>query len=185
MSSRAVYLAKYRSAQNQRAHFAVFIPNAEHSHRDLAQDFAAAKCQGTVIHAVGEPLMAGYTVDIKRNRDCSNVPDLRGLFRLGQVETANVYEPPPGIESADTARTTIEREALSVPAPPRGQDIRAPIDGVATKRCQEWTMEFLSKLEEKGLISSGAVSIAQSHRDPPSLGIFGFKNANKTIGSIE
>ncbi|WVO17676.1 hypothetical protein L204_105373 [Cryptococcus depauperatus] len=37
--------------------------------------------------------------------------------------------------------------------PPRGQNIRALIDGVTTRRCQEWTMEFLHRLEQRGLVS--------------------------------
>jgi hypothetical protein len=47
---------------------------------------------------------------------------------------------------------------------------------VNTKRCQEWTIEVLSLLAEKRLISSEAVSIAQKERDPPTKGIFGFKS---------
>ena len=44
---------------------------------------------------------------------------------------------------------------------------------INTKRCQEWTMELLVRLQERGLISSGAVDVAESHRDPPDHGIFG------------
>lgn len=34
-------------------------------------------------------------------------------------------------------------------------------------------MDYLSRLEQGGLISSGAVNIAENQRDPPNHGIFG------------
>lgn len=44
---------------------------------------------------------------------------------------------------------------------------------VTTKRCQEWTMEFLQKLVSLDLIEEGAIAIAQAQRDPATHGIFG------------
>lgn len=37
-------------------------------------------------------------------------------------------------------------------------------------------MEVLHLLAEQNLIPEGAVSIAQAERDPPTHGIFGYKN---------
>jgi hypothetical protein len=34
-------------------------------------------------------------------------------------------------------------------------------------------MEYLVRLVRRGIISQGAVDIAQSHRNPPNHGIFG------------
>ncbi|KAF4502408.1 hypothetical protein FAGAP_1378 [Fusarium agapanthi] len=72
-------------------------------------------------------------------------------------------------------RGIIERQAASVTPPPRGQNIRAPIDGVNTKRCQEWTMEVLILLAHNQLIPQEVVGIAQAEREPPTKGIFGYR----------
>ncbi|KAK4084658.1 hypothetical protein Purlil1_10243 [Purpureocillium lilacinum] len=66
-------------------------------------------------------------------------------------------------------------EATRVPPPPKGQDLRRPIDGVKTKRCQEWTMEYVMRLVDQGLIHAEAIDIVQRHRDPPTRGIVGMK----------
>ncbi|KFA75740.1 hypothetical protein S40288_04954 [Stachybotrys chartarum IBT 40288] len=176
MSHRSVYLAKYRSSSRQRAHFAIFIPDIGIEGRDLGKSFRSASTKGTVIHVIGEPVLAGYALEIKRNYECKESRDLEELVLLGHVDPANVYNPTDTeFVKNDKARTAIEREAVRVPPPPRGQNVRAPINGVTTKRCQEWTMEFLYRLVEKRLIPSAAVSIAQDHRDAPTLGIFGQK----------
>ncbi|OAA45522.1 hypothetical protein NOR_03311 [Metarhizium rileyi] len=108
------------------------------------------------------------------NYECSTSRDLQELVFLGYVDSTNIYDPSYTKFVKEThPRQTLEREAAMITPPPKGQDIRAPIDGVSTKRCQEWTMEYLSRLEEQNFISSGAVDIAQSHRDPPNHGIFG------------
>lgn len=38
-------------------------------------------------------------------------------------------------------------------------------------------MEFLTALVNRNLIDAGAVEIAQQERDPPTHGIFGYKQA--------
>jgi hypothetical protein len=48
---------------------------------------------------------------------------------------------------------------------------------VSTKRCQEWTMEYLTRLAKKKIINDDAIAIAQNHRDPPAHGIFGQSRA--------
>ena len=42
-------------------------------------------------------------------------------------------------------------------------------------------MEYLIRLEQGGLISSGAVDIAQGHRDPVNHGIFGLGRAAQKV----
>lgn len=135
MSYRSFYLAKYRTSKSQRAHFAIFIPNADSDSDNLGHDFRSRSCKGTVIHVVGEPVMAGYTLEIKRNYECSTSQDLKKLVLLGYVDTCNVYEPKSSSYVKETSpRSTLERHASTVPPPPRGQNVRAPIDGVGCRR---------------------------------------------------
>ncbi|KAH6884998.1 hypothetical protein B0T10DRAFT_493094 [Thelonectria olida] len=178
MTHRSVYLAKYGGSKNQRAHFAIFVPNAQHDRKTVSQDFESRPTSGTVIHVVGEPVMAGYVLEIKRNYECSTSRDLKKLVLLGHVDASNVHNP----SSADyrkenTAKGPLEQYAARVAPPPRGQNVRAPIDGVRTKRCQEWTMEFLGVLVNEGLLGPEALQIAQEERDPPTRGIFGYRQA--------
>nr|POE48871.1 hypothetical protein CFP56_38968 [Quercus suber] len=133
MSNRSVYLAKYRLNANQRAHFAIFIPNATSDQANLSQNFRKSSCKGTIIHVVGEPIMSGYALEFKRNYECSSSRDLQALVFLGYVLAAHVCNPAnPQYVKESTPRSLLEREAATIPPPPRGQDIRAPIDGVGT-----------------------------------------------------
>lgn len=194
--------AKFRPSANQRAHFAIFIPNAAMSHMDLSTQIRQTACSGTIIHVVGEPLMAGYMLEIKRNYECSlSRDDLEQLIPLGSIDSDNIFEPPDAAPAKENiTRSKMEIEAAMIPPPPRGQNIRAPIDGVSacsslssltmligaqvkTKRCQEWTMEFLNRLVEQGLISTDAIRVAQQERDSPTWGIFGYKERNSAAGA--
>ena len=132
MAYRCVYLAKYRTSASQRAHFAIFIPNATDDGRDLTQGFRSTSCTGTIIHVVGEPLMSGYALEFKRNYECSTSHDLQEMVFLGNVDSTNVYDPSSTKPVREThPRATLEREATTISPPPRGQNIRAPIDGVS------------------------------------------------------
>ncbi|KAG9495690.1 hypothetical protein J7337_012245 [Fusarium musae] len=176
MPLRSLYLAKSGGGANQRSHFALFIPNAEYDRDTINQDFRSLKAVGTRIHVVGEPLMSGFAFEVHRNYNTQAYPDLKQLVFLGKVDDSMLHEYPetkPEIRE-NIARSLLERVAKSITPPPKGQNIRAPIDGVHTKRCQEWTMEVLELLVEKEFIPSEAVSIAQRQRDPPTKGIFGY-----------
>ena len=75
--------------------------------------------------------MAGYTLEIKRNYECSTSQDLRELVLRGYVDKCNIYEPRSSSYIKETApRSTLESHASTVSPPPRGQNVRAPIDGV-------------------------------------------------------
>ena len=133
MDQRSVYLAKYRGAASQRYHFALFIPNAVIDGRDLTQDFKSASCKGTVIHVVGEPVMSGYKLEIKRDYECANSRDLDALVLLGHVDSSLLYNPPvASFIKEDTPRGALERQIALVPPPKGGQNVRAPVDGVNT-----------------------------------------------------
>ncbi|KAI7762647.1 hypothetical protein LZL87_008993 [Fusarium oxysporum] len=133
---------------------------------------------GMRIHVVGEPLMSGFAFETHRNYNTQPYADLKQLVFLGKIDDSILCDYPETEKEIReiTPRSIIERLAESVAPPPKGQNIRAPIDGVNTKRCQEWTMEVLNLLAEKELIFSGAVSIAQNERDSGTNGIFGYKN---------
>jgi hypothetical protein len=137
MAYRSIYLAKYGGSRSQRAHFAIFIPNGDHDRSTLAQDFTSKSSKGTIIHVIGEPVMAGYALEIKRNYECNTSRDLRKLVHLGYVDTANIHEPTSKSYVKEfTTRGILEGHAATVVPPPRGQNIRAPIDGVS-QHCRE------------------------------------------------
>ncbi|KAF5967682.1 hypothetical protein FCOIX_11809 [Fusarium coicis] len=180
MPLHSLYLAKSGEGANHRSHFALFIPNAEYDRDTISQDFRSLKAFGTRIHVVGEPLMSGFAFEVHRNYNTQAYQDLKQLVFLGKIDDSMLHEHPetkPEIRE-NIVRSLLERVAESITPPPKGQNIRAPIDGVQvhTKRCQEWTMEVLDLLAEKEWIPSEAVSIAQRESDPPTKGIFGYKN---------
>lgn len=134
MPTRRVYLATHRASSYQRVHFAIFVPNEHCNRPTLAQDYRTINPTGTIIHVVGEPLMAGYTHQFKRNFVVTDQSDLTQLLLLGSVDADHLCDADSTscvIES--TARGHLEREAVSVAAPPRGQNVRAPVDGVSAE----------------------------------------------------
>lgn len=132
MTTRDIYLAKYRLSANQRAHFAIFVPDGSNDGKGLSRLFKSAPCKGTIINVVGEPVMSGYVLEIKRGYDCSAYHDLRELIALGPVDKSILYIPTEEhVVEGDTPRGLLEQEAEKIPPPPRGQNVRAPIDGVS------------------------------------------------------
>jgi hypothetical protein len=133
MPARRVYLAKYRTSRSQRAHFAIFIPNATSDRASLAQDHSKVETSGTVIHVVGEPYVGGYTHEFKRNYRATGSKGLSELIFLGTVDVTNIHESSStGLIKESTPRGRLEREATAVAAPPRSHDAKAPVDGVST-----------------------------------------------------
>lgn len=51
---------------------------------------------------------------------------------------------------------------------------------MTTKRCQEWTTEYVQKLEEQGLVTLGAAERAHGERDSPTHGIFGYRHGENS-----
>ncbi|RBA22458.1 hypothetical protein FPRO05_00805 [Fusarium proliferatum] len=132
MPARSLYLAKSGGGVNQRSHFALFIPNAEYDRDTISEDFRSFRAIGTRIHVVGEPLMSGFAFEVNRNYSTQAYQDLKQLVFLGKIDDS-IHHNYPETECEireNTARSLIERVAESVPPPPKGQDIRAPIDGV-------------------------------------------------------
>jgi hypothetical protein len=133
MDVRSIYLAKYRTSKLQRAHFALFIPNSIHDRNTLPDDFRLSQCLGTIINVVGEPLMSGFALEIKRNHECRSRVDLQQLVFLGHIDPTNIHEPTT-CETKEIInpmpKGVLEKEAAMVPPPPAGQNIMAPINGV-------------------------------------------------------
>jgi hypothetical protein len=131
MPFRSLYLAKSGGGTNQRSHFALFIPNAEYDRDTISEDFQSQKALGTRIHVVGEPLMSGFAFEVHRNYNTQAYADLKHLVFLGKIDDSILYECPETTEMREnTPRSIIERHAESVTPPPKGQNIRAPIDRV-------------------------------------------------------
>lgn len=127
MSTHRIYLAK-SGPTSQRSHFAIFIPNDNDSVLD--ENLEISEAVGTIINVVGEPLMLGYKLEIKRNYNCGT-NDVRKLVFLGRVDSNYLYKSPlASYVEDDIPRARLEECAAKIPPPPRGQDIRAPIDGV-------------------------------------------------------
>ncbi|SPO01170.1 uncharacterized protein DNG_03917 [Cephalotrichum gorgonifer] len=124
--------------------------------------------------------MQGYKLEFKRNCDCETLHPVQKLVQFGRVDgkdvMATLTDPSAGgeLSTDDTPRSKLERVAAQIQPPRRGQDPWAPIDGVTTRRCQEWTTEFVQRLEDQGLIGPGALEKVQGERDPPTHGIFGY-----------
>lgn len=74
MSHLPVWLGKFRYAPSQRAHFAIWIPNAEHAEVD--PNDRPFECKGTLINLVGLP-MSGYCHEFKRNACCNDAAGFR------------------------------------------------------------------------------------------------------------
>lgn len=131
MSRRAVYLVVSGSIA-VRAHFGIFIPNKEYNRITFGDEWHNRPCIGTMIQVSGEPLMAGYKHEFKRNFECSPAEGVRKLVLLGHVDDRIFYDPASTkTVKESTARCCIETIATTVPPPPARQDIRAPIDGVS------------------------------------------------------
>lgn len=76
--------------------------------------------------------MMGYAVQVKRNFNGADTGTLQSLILLGHVDDESIWEPASSeyVEESHT-RSTIEKVAGGIPPPPRGQNIRAPVDGVS------------------------------------------------------
>ncbi|KAI1774801.1 hypothetical protein F4818DRAFT_418984 [Hypoxylon cercidicola] len=172
MSHRPIYLAKFRQASHQRAHFGIFVPNINHSPED--PNIKSAKVIGTVYHVVGAP-MCGYIHEFKRNYDVydgSDTEDLEKLVPLGSVDSRYIYEPTTTkFSKDDTPRAELDTIALRVPAPGLSKNFMAPVNDTTNRRCQEWTMDYIRALVSLKYIDPEAVDIVQAERDPPSHGI--------------
>ena len=121
MSQTSVYLAKFRLGPSKRSHFGIFFPNSDCDRADLSNDFRSQATVGSQIHVVGEPLMAGYMLEMKRHFDVQDDRELRALVRLGSIDSTNLHSN----DSLNTMtrdyvpKSIVERLADSILPPPR------------------------------------------------------------------
>ncbi|KAF7716582.1 Uncharacterized protein PECH_004391 [Penicillium ucsense] len=160
MTPRTLYLITSRNEAAQRAHFAIFVP------AEVNPD------QGTLIEAVGAP-MTGYTLEFKRNY-CpaqDHVEDYE-IMRIGETDSQNVVDDETGLKYIDRSpRDDIELVASGIPTPGICENFLAPVNESSNPRDQEWTLEYIRLLVGRRLISSEAIQVVYSKRDPPTHGL--------------
>ena len=143
MSFRPIYLAVFRRTTSQRAHFAIFIPNAECVQNDL--DDRSIPCLRTLIHVIGTP-MSGYAHEFKRNYNGTESVELTKMVRLGSVDSTCITDPPNKTFSKEsTALGRLDAIALQELAPRASQNFMAPVNDVRT-HCQRWIDNALTKV---------------------------------------
>ncbi|CAK4034525.1 Hypothetical predicted protein [Lecanosticta acicola] len=170
MTDVPVYLAISRPAASQRAHFAIFVPDFASRHLDPSREG-----KGLLIHVVGAP-MVGFQHEIAKGHSCAEAK--RECVKLGEVNCGGgggggEEERVAGgeEEEEELLLLLLERIALGIRPPGISGNFLGPVDGVKNRRCQEWTMDFLRVLVEKGILGTEALEIAQERRDSPTHGI--------------
>ncbi|KAJ5156606.1 hypothetical protein N7492_009409 [Penicillium capsulatum] len=159
MTPRTISLIASRNAEAQRAHFAIFVPAA------------ASPDQGTLIQAVGAPMM-GYMLEFKRNYALADSVERYTIVPVGDIDSTNIVDSTDGVKTSDSVpRGTLEVAAAQIPTPGISENFLAPVNDTTNKRCQEWTMEFIRALVGRGLLESEAIRVVQSKRDSASHGI--------------
>ncbi|KAK4042334.1 hypothetical protein C8A01DRAFT_33537 [Parachaetomium inaequale] len=180
MTLRPVYPLIDGRTSKSRGHFAIFIPNAPDDVRvdqppsSSSPNNNPCTGTGTVIHVVGNPLI-GLHHELKRNYNTSDASkSLATPILLGHIPQSLHVDPDPsthGFFTTDTTpRGSLDAAALQVPCPGKS-DVRAPVDGVVNRRCQEWTMEYVQHLVGLGYLDSSAIQLVQDQRDPPTHGV--------------
>ncbi|KAG8631132.1 hypothetical protein KVT40_000272 [Elsinoe batatas] len=157
-----LYLAKYQPTPSQRRHFGIFIPYPSHADHD--PDDRPAPILGSQIHVIGNP-MSGSVHEFKRAFN----PFAKGercekLVLLGFIDGEFCSDGPEGVEGVvrdHVPRSRVERKAVRVEAPRGGRMCWRGWMRGKNRRCQEWTMDFLKRLVEKGWVDEGAVRVAE------------------------
>jgi len=127
--TRPVYLARTREGSQQRAHFAIFIPNSVY--RNAALDDYSQPCLGTLINVVGAP-MTGFCHEFKRNYNIMASRGLQPLVYLGSIDSSIVTDPQTTAEAIDTTATgTLDGLALQILPPGVSQNFMAPVNDVS------------------------------------------------------
>ena len=104
MTNKSIYLVCFRLKTNQRAHFALYLPN---------NGFPGS---GTKVHVVGAP-MTGFHLEIREQYSLADTGQPYTSFALGQVSAADV--------------ANVLNLASTVRPPPISQNFMAPVDGVS------------------------------------------------------
>lgn len=98
----------------------------------MCADYKTTPTVGTIIHVVGEPIMTGFSQEFRRNFDVKGSLTLEKIVFLGDVEESDTYDPSDEIYLMEnTPRSVLEKLAMRVTPPSKGQNIREPVDGVS------------------------------------------------------
>lgn len=135
MADRPVYLAKFRSSPNQRAHFAIYVPNADHAEKDISS--MSTHSLGTLIHVIGAP-MTGFFHEFKRNYDPTQSAFLQDIVRIASINSEHIRDPENSTLSKDNvAMGRLDFLALQLSAPRISQNFLAPINHVSDAKFWE------------------------------------------------
>lgn len=127
-TERPVYLLLSRPAPAQRAHFALFVPNAAYVSVDPVKD----DCIGTKIHVVGAP-MVGFAHEFKQNYNSTTPSDfLKEALVLGH-DTSEQMPDSEGTKLlvTDKALGQLDAYALQIQPPRASANFLGPVDGVS------------------------------------------------------
>jgi hypothetical protein len=114
-NTRPVYLALFRNNKIQRAHFAIFIPNAGFVLQD-PNNRSLGECKGTLIHVIGAP-MAGYRHEFRRAYDIGQSKELERTVRIGETGEGYIKDFDVYIKD-DQPTGVLERQARLIRPPP-------------------------------------------------------------------
>lgn len=139
-STRPVFLLKFRSNERQRHHLAAFIPNEKYAGVNLEDNVVRSNtpCKGHLIHIIGLP-MAGYTIELVSNFSTLESKTLKAAPKIADVASNLVVDPSANQEdrvsrTTPTVGDTLEKVAMSLPAPRAFKNLLGPVDDVSTRQ---------------------------------------------------
>ncbi|EZF71248.1 hypothetical protein H105_06514 [Trichophyton soudanense CBS 452.61] len=152
MTFRNLYLVTFYAPSDKWKHLAIFVFNTGDSKK------------GTLIHVIGNP-PTGYALQFQRNYDPTTNESFQRIILIGKISANHVADPKNSQLSNDKApRGQLEIIASRIPPPTVG-NYMAPFKGVI-RRCQEWTMDFITELVIRGYLDGQARTILREHKDP-------------------
>ncbi|KAF3895814.1 hypothetical protein GTR04_3673 [Trichophyton interdigitale] len=152
MTFRNLYLVTFHVPSDKWKHLAIFVFNTGDTKK------------GTLIHVIGNP-PTGYTLQFQRNYDPTTNESFQKIILIGKIAANYVADPKSSKPSNDNVpRGQLEVIASRIPPPTVG-NYMAPFKGVI-RRCQEWTMDFVTELVIRGYLDGQACTILREHKDP-------------------
>ncbi|KAF5852151.1 hypothetical protein GGP41_000884 [Bipolaris sorokiniana] len=152
MYTRTVFLIVYAAARVQRAHFSIWVPDAEGAQ------------QGSRIHVVGNP-MIGYFLEFKRDYEPLETKRVLQLIEIGPVLVQHLSEI--SSEAQDMPRNNLEMAATQIQPPRANPNFLT----TTSSDSQTWMLEYVRHLVTLGYLDEAAIDIVQSNQDPPQVGI--------------
>ncbi|KAG9228964.1 hypothetical protein BJ875DRAFT_216096 [Amylocarpus encephaloides] len=114
---------------------------------------------------MGTP-MAGYMLEFKRNYSPTMTQERHETYPIREVLANNIVDSTDNERSRDSKpRDNLERAATWVPPPRISENFRAPVNNTTSRRCQEWTTDYVRLLVDNSIIAEGALDVVQDKRD--------------------